>query len=232
MTGNKRVAVCDPFDISRSGIIAILGAAGFSAAAIGAVEMLRPDSAERAFDVLLFDLDSDDERVVTRWVSRLRRRRPHLRIVLVTRHRTARFIGAALDSGIHGCVLQGEDRKELLHAIDVAAGGETYVSPGTADALLAQQRQVRQRTVNLPGRQAQLTQREYQVMCHVARGMRTRDIARALSLSVKTIEKYRGSLRAKIGARNVAAVTAFAIAHAGLDPADLARPARRGSEPA
>lgn len=231
MTGNKRVAVCDPFDISRSGIIVILEAAGFSATAIDAIELLRPDSAARAFDILLFDHDADDERIVARWVSRLRSRRPSLRILLVTRHRTARFIGAALDSGIHGCVLQGEDRKELLHAIDVAAGGETYVSPGTADALLGQRRQARQRNANPPGRPAQLTRREYQVMCHVARGMRTRDIARALSLSVKTIEKYRGSLRAKIGARNVAAVTAFAIAHAGLDPADLAKPARRGGEP-
>ncbi|HZF16696.1 MAG TPA: response regulator transcription factor [Steroidobacteraceae bacterium] len=232
MAGSKRVAVCDPFDISRSGIIAILAAAGFSATAVSAVELLRPDSAARAFDILLFDLEADDERVVARWVGRLRNRRPQLRIVLVTRYRTARFIGAALDSGIHGCVLQGEDRRELLHAIDVAAGGDTYVSPATADALLGQRRQVRQRNISLPGRQAQLTRREYQVMCHIARGMRTRDIARVLSLSVKTIEKYRGSLRAKIGARSVAAVTAFAIAHAGLDPADLAKPARRGGEPA
>ncbi len=90
----------------------------------------------------------------------------------------------------------------------------------------------RQRTLSPPGRQVQLTRREYQVMCHVARGLRTRDIARTLSLSVKTIEKYRGSLRAKIGARSVAAITAYAIAHCGLDPAELARPVRRALDQA
>jgi DNA-binding NarL/FixJ family response regulator len=152
--------------------------------------------------------------------------------VLVTRHRSARFIGAALDNGVHGCVLQGEDQRELLHAVDVASGGDTYVSPGTADLLLAQRRQSRQRTLSPPGRQVQLTPREYQVMCHIARGLRTRDIARTLSLSVKTIEKYRGSLRAKIGARSVAAITAYAIAHCGLDPAELARPVRRSLDQA
>ena len=148
--------------------------------------------------------------------------------MLVTAHRVARFISAALDGGVHGCVLKGEDRAELLHAIKIVSDGETYVSPGSTDALLAQRRNVKTRRLGAPGREVQLTRREYQVMCHIARGLRTRDIARALSLSVKTIEKYRGTLRSKLGARSVAAVTAFAIAHAGLDPAELVRPARRG----
>jgi DNA-binding NarL/FixJ family response regulator len=227
MAGSKRVAVCDPHDISRSGIVAILKEAGMVAVSLTLDEMLRTGAETPGFDVLVFDLDADDERAVARWVGRVRRRRKQLRLVLATKHRSARFIGAALDSGIHGCMLQGEDRRELLHAVDVAAGGETYVSPGTADLLLAQRRQNRPRTLNPPGRQVQLTHREHQVMCHIARGLRTRDIARTLSLSVKTIEKYRGSLRAKIGARSVAAITAYAIAHHGLDPAELARPMRR-----
>ena len=227
MAGSKRVAVSDPRDISRSGIVAILKEAGIAAVSRSPDEILRAGAETPAFDVLVFDLDADDERVVARWVARVRRRRPQLRLVLVTRHRSGRFISAALENGVHGCVLQGEDQRELLHAVEVAAGGETYVSPGTADLLLAQRRHNRQRALNPPARQVQLTRREYEVMGHIARGLRTRDIARTLSLSVKTIEKYRGSLRAKIGARSVAAITAYAIAHCGLDPAELARPTRR-----
>lgn len=227
MAGSKRVAVCDPHDISRSGIVAILKEAGMAAVALDPDEFLRAGAETAGFDVLVFDLEADDERAVARWVGRVRRRRHQLRLVLATKHRSPRFIGAALDNGVHGCVLQGEDQRELLHAVDVAAGGETYVSPATADLLLAQRRQNRQRALTPPGRQVQLTRREYQVLLHIARGLRTRDIARTLSLSVKTIEKYRGSLRAKIGARSVAAITAYAIAHCGLDPAELAKPVRR-----
>lgn len=228
--GRPRVAVCDPHDISRSGIVAILTASAIAAEPVTLEQVHNTAFATRGFDILVFDSEVDDERAFTRTIGRLRRRQPSLRLLLVTRHRSPRFINAALEADVHGCVLQGEDRKELLHAIAVVASGESYVSPATADALLAQKRPGRQRAMSIPGRPVNLTQREYQVMCHIARGARTRDIAKALSLSVKTIEKYRGSLRAKIGARSVAAVTAFAIAHAGLDPAELARPVRRSAE--
>lgn len=224
----NHVAVCDPHDISRCGIVAILNAAaGYQARPFSLERVMRADSETRACGLLLFDLATGDERLLARTIGRIRRARPDLRLTLVTQHRAARFLSAALDAGAHGCVLKDEDSRELLHAIETVIGGETYVSPGSTDAVLTQRRQVRSLRLGTPGREVQLTRREYQVMCQIARGMRTRDIARALSLSAKTIEKYRGTLRGKLGARSVAAITAFAIAHAGLDPVDLVRPARR-----
>jgi DNA-binding NarL/FixJ family response regulator len=224
----KRIAVCDPHDISRNGIVAIVnGAAGHNARSFSLERVMRGGSETQSCNLLMFDLAIGDERLLVRAVGKIRRARPDLRMVLVTAHRAAHFLSAALDHGVHGCVLKGEDGNELLHAIEIVSGGETYVSPGATDAVLAQRRAVRGRRLGAPGREVQLTQREYQVMCQIARGLRTRDIARSLNLSVKTIEKYRGTLRTKVGARGVASITAFAIAHAGLDPTELMRPARR-----
>ena len=57
----------------------------------------------------------------------------------------------------------------------------------------------------------ELTERELQVMRLIAAGRRTREIARILSLSHKTIEKHRTSLMRKLGLRNATAVAAYAI---------------------
>jgi DNA-binding NarL/FixJ family response regulator len=224
----KRIAVCDPHDISRNGIVAIVnGNTGNHARPVSLESVLRADSETRSCDLLMFDLVNDDERLLVRSLGKIRRARSDLRLLLVTAHRAARFLSAALDNGVHGCVLKGEDGDELLHALEIVSGGENYVSPGATDVVLAQRRFAGERRLGAPGREVQLTAREYQVMCQIARGLRTRDIARSLNLSVKTIEKYRGTLRSKVGARGVASITAFAIAHAGLDPTELVRPARR-----
>lgn len=58
-----------------------------------------------------------------------------------------------------------------------------------------------------------LSDREREVMKQIARGFRTREIAVNLSLSRKTIEKYRGNLMRKLGLRTATAVTAYAIAN-------------------
>jgi len=231
MAAIRRIAVCDSHDISRNGIVAIVnGAAGLHARPVSLEHIMRLDSRTHSCDVVMFDLANADERLLVRSVGRIRRARPDLRLVLVTAHRVGHFLSAALDNGVHGCVLKGEDGNELLHALEIVSGGETYVSPGATDAVLAQRRAVRGRRLGAAGREVQLTRREYQVMCQIARGLRTRDIARSLNLSVKTIEKHRTTLRSKVGARSVASITAYAIAHAGLDPMELMRPARRAQE--
>jgi DNA-binding NarL/FixJ family response regulator len=55
-------------------------------------------------------------------------------------------------------------------------------------------------------------------MKQIARGFRTREIAVNLSLSRKTIEKYRGNLMRKLGLRTATAVTAYAIANGYVEP--------------
>jgi DNA-binding NarL/FixJ family response regulator len=65
----------------------------------------------------------------------------------------------------------------------------------------------------------QLTRPECEVLLGVAGGLRNSDIARRLRRSSKTVEKHRANLQRKLGLRNVAQLTAFAI-QAGLLPAD------------
>jgi DNA-binding NarL/FixJ family response regulator len=58
-----------------------------------------------------------------------------------------------------------------------------------------------------------LSEREREVMRLIAEGYRTREMAKQLSLSHKTIEKHRSNVMRKLGLRSATAVTAYAITH-------------------
>jgi len=62
-----------------------------------------------------------------------------------------------------------------------------------------------------------LSERERDVMRRIAQGQRTREIAHALSLSHKTVEKYRSNLMRKLGLKTATAVAAYAISHGYLE---------------
>jgi DNA-binding NarL/FixJ family response regulator len=127
-------------------------------------------------------------------------------------HRTEEHIRAALRAGAGGYVLKDASRSELLTAIHTVLKGKTYISPAVADRIVSgylDGRGGQPRTVRSLA--DTLTTREKQVLKLVAEGLRNRDIAQALFLSVKTVEKHRANLMAKLDLHNTAALTAFAI---------------------
>jgi DNA-binding NarL/FixJ family response regulator len=103
-------------------------------------------------------------------------------------------------------VLKSDSRAELFAAIASIMAGKSFISPS-----LRQRASSRQRPPPAAAKAPQLTERELQVVRLIAAGRRTREIARLLSLSHKTIEKHRTSLMRKLGLRNATAVAAYAI---------------------
>ena len=97
---------------------------------------------------------------------------------------------AAVAAGVKGCV--GPDDGDRLAAVVTAAGrGETSFAPDQLGVLAA-----------APDRHRGVTAREQEVRGLVAQGLTDRQIASALSISAKTVEKHVGSLLRKTGARN------------------------------
>jgi len=76
---------------------------------------------------------------------------------------------------------------------------------------------VRKHTLEQKHESDGLSEREREVMRRIAKGYRTREIAQDLSLSHKTIEKYRSNLMRKLGLKTATAVAAYAIAHGYLE---------------
>ena len=147
-------------------------------------------------------------------ITRLKRRWPSVRVVVLTFRRDQRLLRTALDAGADAYVLKSDNCAELFKAIDRAIAGRVHVSPtigqrATTDYLAAVDPLMRR----TPTGELALTEREREVIVLITQGHRTRDIAELLSLSHKTIEKHRSSLMRKLGLRNATAVAAYAIAH-------------------
>lgn len=144
-------------------------------------------------------------------IASLRERWPQTRVMVLTFRRDDLSVRAALRAGVDAYLLKSDTRTELVKALVSLQEGNRYVSPAVAERSL-QEAQVAQ-----AAQLDSLSDRERLVMMRIAQGRRTREIAIELSLSPKTIEKYRSNLMRKLGLKTAAAVAAYAIAHGYLE---------------
>jgi DNA-binding NarL/FixJ family response regulator len=194
MSDRLRVAIIDDHPLFREGVVHTLRGA-------------------RVLDVVGEGGTADDA-VRTPGVARHRSRMPGGdrggtldRAVLPDRqdHHAHRFeseqdVAQALEAGVKGDVLKGTSGSELLKTMFAIARGESYVTPGLAARLLTQGR--RQEPAQAAPPHPELTQREGQILAQVARGHTNKEIARALSLSEKTVKHHMTNVMQKLQVRN------------------------------
>jgi len=215
MSTCKRILIADDHGIMRDGLSALLaqeqnlevvGLASNGREAIRAAEQLRPDLI--IMDVSM-PLTNGQEAI-----AHIKKRTPEVRVLVLTFHSDDNNIYHALRSGADGYVLKDDSRTELLNAIRVVLSGKSYLSPAICDRVvtgyLGGGKGVADapRTDSGPG---SLTTREREILKLVAEGHRTRQIAKILSLSPKTVEKHRSNMMRKLNLKSAAAVTSYAI---------------------
>ena len=128
-------------------------------------------------------------------------------LVLLTLHREEADLNAALDAGVTGYVLKDDATSDLVDALRSAARGEMYVSPKLTGLLVRSLRRGDENPATA------LTQREREVLRHLAEGLRSKEIATALGLSTKTVESYRAALMDKLNIRSIAGLVKYALKH-------------------
>lgn len=140
----------------------------------------------------------------------VKRELPETRILGLTIHESDQYVLEAFEAGIDGYCIKDASRKELMLGIDSVLRGQTYISPGISDQVmagyLAGQRRMREKS-----RWDAITQREREVLKLLAEGYTNKQIGNLLNISVKTVEKHRANLIGKLDLHNVAQLTAFAI---------------------
>lgn len=153
-------------------------------------------------------------------IGRLRISRRQLKILVLTAHNSEEYIRAALNAGADGYVLKDATRADLLQAIRAVLSGQTYLCSSVTAKVVSGY--LHPKPEESPDSAAeQVTGREREVLTRVALGESNKVIARALGVSVKTIEKHRANLMRKLTLHNTAAVTRFAIRHGMLSAAEL-----------
>ena len=130
---------------------------------------------------------------------------PELAISVLTMHEDPGYARAALRVGAHSFVLKQAEPEELLRAFRVAAARESYVDPRVG-ARLAD-----------ASTDAPLSEREREIVRHVALGYTNAQIAARLYLSERTVKTYRSRALSKLGCSTRAELTAYARTHGLLD---------------
>jgi DNA-binding NarL/FixJ family response regulator len=191
-----RVLIADDHEPFREGLRAVLslaedieiaGEAPDGPAAVSQAALLQPD-------VVLMDLKMPgfDGIEATR---RITGASPHIAVVVLTMLEDDESVFAALRAGARGYVLKGALRAHLLRAVRVAADGEALFGPAVA-------RRIADYFGRGPDRPAsvfpQLTDREREVLTLVAQHRTNPEIARQLSLSVKTVRNHVSNIFTKL----------------------------------
>jgi DNA-binding NarL/FixJ family response regulator len=141
------------------------------------------------------------------------RRRPELRILMLSMHDLEDYCFQALKVGASGYVLKTVADRDLVEACRAAMRGEPFLSPPTVRALMRAYL-----ADPATARESPLTDREQEVVKLVAEAHSTAEIAELLTISPKTVERHRENVLAKLGMRDRVEITRWAIRHGLVEP--------------
>ncbi|NNG22589.1 response regulator [Telluria aromaticivorans] len=202
-----RVFIADDHAIVREGLKQILAeqgdiiVAGEAETGLDAIKLVGKSRPH----VMLLDISLPDRNGIE-VLKQVRKDWPDLAVLMLSMHREDQYAIRSLKAGASGYMTKQSAPRELVTAIRQVAAGQKYVSAALAQTLAAQVGEDH----DAPPHDA-LSDREYQTLTMIASGMSVSDIARELSLSVKTVSEYRARLLVKMKLKNSAELTHYAI---------------------
>ncbi|MGE0463865.1 MAG: response regulator [Vicinamibacterales bacterium] len=211
-----RVMLADDHTLVRGGIRKILeGQPGIEVVAeaadgAGALELVKSTDA----DVLVLDLKmpGTDGIDVLRAAKAVR---PDLKVVILTMHAGQEYVARAVKGGANAYLLKDSAVQDLVAAVEAVMAGQTYFSPAIQQQLAGLVRSGGQP----PSGPQTLTDREREVLTWLARGLSSKEVAKELNISVRTVETHRANLMHKLGVKSVAVLIQVAMREGIIDPA-------------
>ena len=144
--------------------------------------------------------------------AEIARRKPGVRILMLSMHDSEQYLFEALKAGASGYVLKSGADRDLVDACRAAIRGEPFLYPSAISRLI---RDLLDRAEEPPD---PLTPRELQVVKLIAEAHTTEQIARLLVISPRTVERHRENILAKLGMRDRVELTRYAIRRGLVEP--------------
>lgn len=211
-----RVVLADDHTLVRAGMrklletlldVAIVGEADDGLALLALAQQLQPDLV--LLDIAMPGLNGLEA------AARLCKAAPSARVLMLSMHQNEEYVRQALRSGAAGYMLKDAAPVELALAIQAVMRGETYLSPSVSKGVVNDYVQ-RLRDDDNPG--SGLTPRQTEVLQLIAEGHSSKEIARRLALSVKTVETHRSQLMKQLDIHEVAGLVRFAMRNGLVSP--------------
>jgi DNA-binding NarL/FixJ family response regulator len=140
--------------------------------------------------------------------SELSRRRPDLRLLMLSMHDNEQYFFEALKAGASGYVLKSAADRDLVEDCRATMRGEPFIYPAAVTALI---RDHLEKTGDGEQPREILTPRELEVLKLIAEAHSSKEIAQILVISVKTVERHRANILEKLGMRDRVELTRYAI---------------------
>lgn len=212
-----RVLLADDHAVVRSGLRAVLDGEPDIEVVAEATDGIEAVERTLAADVDLAILDVSMPRLTgLQATAELLRRRDDLRVLILTVHDNEQYFFEALRAGASGYVLKSAANHDLVDACRAAMRGESFLYPNAVRALVREYLEQARRGEAAP--EDPLTPRELQVVKLIAEGYSSDQIAEELVISRKTVDHHRANLLRKLGMRNVAELTRYAIRRGLIEP--------------
>jgi DNA-binding NarL/FixJ family response regulator len=212
-----RILLADDHALVREGLKLVLESVPdltVVAEAGDGVEALRQAIKE---DIDLAVLDVSMPRRTGLQVAReLAQRRPELRVLMLSVHDNEQYFFEALKAGASGYVLKSAANRDLIEACRATMRGESFIYPAAASALISDYLERAADGEEVP--EDLLTPRELDVVKLIAEGLTSEEIAEALIISHKTVDRHRANVLEKLGMRNRVELTRYAIRRGLVEP--------------
>jgi len=180
----------------------VIGEVGDGRAAVEMASELLPD-------IVLMDISMPKLNGL-KAAAKLKRVAPDIKILTLTRHTDSAFLHELLQAGVSGYVLKQSSSDEILRALRAIARGDNYLDPAITGKIFNEftekQSSLRGDTTGNP-----LTERESEVLRHIALGYSNQEIADKLNVSVKTVESHKANALKKLEMRSRKDIIRFAI---------------------
>jgi len=199
-----RILLVDDHPLVRDGLrarleameqFAVVGEAGSAAEALD-------EAGRTAPDLVLMDINMRGTNGIEA-AAQFKARFPQIAVLILSMHDKLEYVTQAIQAGARGYVLKDAPGKDIVVAIETVMSGGIYYSAALLSQLAKPQNQ-----------DTQLTQREHEILRHIANGESNKHIARELDLSVRTVETHRLNIKRKLGIEGQAELIKFAVQNA------------------
>jgi DNA-binding NarL/FixJ family response regulator len=141
----------------------------------------------------------------------LHKARPATKVIVLTAHGDDGYVSGAIEAGAVGFLNKQSSAKDVCKAIREAHKGNVYFCPEVAKRLNRLFSKQTEAGGSCKRKAHPLSSREMEVLQMVAEGYANKQMASELGISIKTVEKHRGSLMAKLDVHDTAGLTRYAI---------------------
>jgi DNA-binding NarL/FixJ family response regulator len=211
-----RILIADDHSIVRSGLKKVLDAKPDMEVVAEAEDGAEAVDKALKEDVHLAILDvSMPRKTGIQAAAELHKRKPELRVLMLSMHDSEQFLFEALKAGASGYVLKSGADTDIVDAVRAAMRGDSYLYPSAVTAMVRDY-------VERGGRGEEqfdvLTPRELEVLKLIAEAHTSKEIAKELWISIKTVERHRQNILDKLGMRDRVELTRYAIRRGLIQP--------------